>query len=525
MAEPPARNRRVLIVDGDSAFRETLERDFTSRGFDVENAGTREEAIAHVAAAPPDLVVLHLCLGPVGAALELLRRWKIEQPALIVILVSSDASLGLVVDALKEGARRFFVKPIAAATIIDELEERRSPLLKPYLSPLLADSHQLSLAALQAEGVDRFFAVSPGLLCVAGFDGYFKLLNPAWEKVLGYSIDELCSKPQIDLVHPDDRQKATDEALEICAGQTVFRYKNRYCCKDGSYRWLAWSATPSPAHRLIYASARDITNQVRMELGLRESNARLKQSATTLIELGRFKDEVSAMLVHDLKNPLSVIVSNYEYVLEGFEGSADCLEALRDSQSAGRRMLRLLANLLDVARLERGTLDVCAKEVSLAKLVEPVATQRRVLAQARQITIVLASAPELVVTVDADLMTRAVENIFDNALRHTPEGGSIEIEMRDAGANVEVRIGNSGCAIPVETRDAIFDKSCQGDNVGRMNLGLGLYFCRLAIEAQGGKIWVEETERLPTVFGIRLPRRLADAPRPAPSEPVMVADR
>src|SRR6185295_2067265 len=111
--------------------------------------------------------------------------------------------------------------------------------------------------ALDAAGVDRFFAISPGLLCVEGFDGYFKMLNPAWEETLGYSIEELCSKPSIDFVHPDDRAKATDEAFEVCGGRTVFRFKNRYCCKDGTYRWLAWASAPSPAHRLIYGSARD----------------------------------------------------------------------------------------------------------------------------------------------------------------------------------------------------------------------------------------------------------------------------
>ena len=117
--------------------------------------------------------------------------------------------------------------------------------------------------------------------------------------------------------------------------------------------------------------------------------------------------------------------------------------------------------------------------------------------------------------VDADLMTRAVENIFDNALRHTPNGGSIEIERREVGPDVEIRIGNSGGAIPVEERMTIFEKHQRGSTeVGRMNLGLGLYFCRLAIEAQGGKMWVEETTRMPTVFGIRLPRT---APRQATS--------
>jgi PAS domain S-box-containing protein len=538
MVDVPARKRRVLIVDDDASFGDSLESEFVQYSCEVETAVTAADAIARVAAAAPDLVVLDLYLAD-GAALDLLREWKTQFPALVVILVSDNASLSVVVDALKEGAHRFFTKPVTAATLLEELQERQDDESSAR--------HQLGAAALNAEGIDRFFAISPGLLSVAGFDGYFKMLNPAWEKALGYSIADLCSKPYLELVHPDDRAKAIDEALEIRGGETVFRFKNRYRCKDDSYRWLEWMATPSPAHHLIYASARDVTKSVRMEQGLRDSYHRLMQVMAnrdamlracgdknttlaskndaltgkndTLVELGRFKDEVAAMIVHDLKNPLSVIVANYDYILEGFEGSVDCLEALRSSQAAGRRMLRLLANLVDVRRLEGETLNVRTSELNLMELLESVAEQRRVLATAGNIEIVVAPSPEVKVMVDPDLVTRTIENIFDNALRHTPRGGTIEIELREVGLDVEIRIGNSGRAIPVEARHAIFEKYCQSaSDFGHMNLGLGLYFCRLAVEAQGGGIWVEETDRMPTVFGIRLPRVAVNAARPMPAE-------
>jgi PAS domain S-box-containing protein len=523
-ATGPGEKRRVLVIAGDPSFAASLEPDFEAFGFEVQTVTTAEEATARLVAAPPDLVLLDLYLSH-GATLDLLRVWKAQHPALKVVLTSQSASLTAVVGALKEGANCFFARPVSVAAILGELEEQPPPQ-NHFLSPLVATNHRLGSAALRAEGVDRFFAISSGLLSVAGFDGYFKMLNPAWEKVLGYSIDELCATPYLDLVHPDDRDKATDEALELRGGQTVFHFRNRYRRKDGSYRWLSWIATPYAAQELIYASARDVTNIVRMEQGLRESNMRLKGEVAnrdqqlressakndTLVELVRFKDEVASMIVHDLKNPLSVVVANYDYLLEGFEGSADCLEALRDSRNAGQRMLRLLANLVDVARLESGTLDVHSSEMTLSQLLEPIAEQRRVLARSRKIAIVLAPAAEMTVMVDPDLLTRTVENIFDNAIRHTPRGGRIEVERRQVGPDVEIRIGNSGGAIPLEARRTIFEKNQQGTaDLGRMNLGLGLYFCRLAIEAQGGKMWVEETERMPTVFGIRLPRSVPHA--------------
>jgi len=447
--------------------------------------------------------------------------------------------LPTVVDALKAGARGFFPKPVSSAALLDELLPRQGgdlalppPLVSSLVSSFLGANHHLGTAALKAEGVDRFFAISPGLMSIAGFDGYFKMLNPAWETTLGYSVDELCAKPFLDLVHPDDREKATDEALEIRGSQTVFRFKNRYRCKDGSYRWLAWSATPSPVEGLVYGSARDVTKSVGLEQGLRESIDRLKQLVEsredllrdstikndTLVQLGRFKDEVAAMIVHDLKNPLSVILSNYDFVMDGFQGPTDCREALEDSQDAGRRMLCLLTNLVDVARLEDGQLQTHGSRISLSQLLQPLVEQRRVLARGRKISIVLTPSPEITATVDADLVVRTVENILDNAIRHTPAGGCIEIELREDGPEVEIRVGNSGPAIPVEARQSIFAKHGQGGAaVERRHVGLGLYFCRLATEAQGGRIWVEETERLPTVFAIRLPR--AALALAAPSEP------
>jgi len=500
VAEPS----RVLIVDADPTFCAALARDFEAREFTVATAGSAETANAQFAAARPHLVVLDLSLG--AAVHALLRDWKRDAPEVVIVLVSGNPSFAPVVGALNEGARRFFGKPVTAEVLASELTHQ---------------THTLGMAGLDPDGVDRFFAISPGLLALQGFDGFFKMVNPAWERTLGYTADELCAIPFAELLHPDDRVTATDEAIETTNRQTVFRFRNRYRCKDGSYRWLAWSATPSPEHRLIYASARDVTATVRMEQGLRASNDLLKRAVSmrdkdlretmlkheTLVELDRFKDEVTATLVHDLKNPLSVIVANYDYILETFDGSQDALEALQDSQQAGHRILRMLANLVDVAQLNIGTLEITPKRASVSALLHSIVEQRRVLARTVGITIIERDNPMIYWLFDADLMTRTIENIFDNALRYTPTGGTIEIALQETGTQLGIRIGNSGRAIPPELRELVFERYGQATTaLGSMNLGLGLYFCRSAIEAHGGRIWIDETDVLPTVFVIELPR-------------------
>ena len=118
---------------------------------------------------------------------------------------------------------------------------------------------------------ERLFDLSLDLLCIAGFDGYFKRLNPAFELTLGYTLEELLSRPFLEFVHPDDRAQ-TVEAMEVLGGETaVVRFEHRYVRKDGSTCWLEWSARPALDEGLIYAAGRDVSEDKRAEDRLRRS--------------------------------------------------------------------------------------------------------------------------------------------------------------------------------------------------------------------------------------------------------------
>lgn len=106
---------------------------------------------------------------------------------------------------------------------------------------------------------DRFFAASIDLLCFVDFNGHFKRVNPAWERTLGFTAEELTSRPFIEFVHPEDRERTVAQNALVRAGGNAIAFENRYRCKDGSYRWLLWNATSDASVSTIYSVARDVT--------------------------------------------------------------------------------------------------------------------------------------------------------------------------------------------------------------------------------------------------------------------------
>jgi PAS domain S-box-containing protein len=154
----------------------------------------------------------------------------------------------------------------AYQTMIEELATLRQRVTE--LEVNLATQLQKQSTALQ-EG-ENFFRLSLDMLCIAGADGYFKRLNPSWERILGFVPEELYAQPYIDFVHPDDRE-ATIAIAQQLHERTVINFENRYRCKDGSYKWLTWASILWGDNQTIYAVARDITEYKRSQEALRQS--------------------------------------------------------------------------------------------------------------------------------------------------------------------------------------------------------------------------------------------------------------
>lgn len=138
-----------------------------------------------------------------------------------------------------------------------------------------------------AELETRFFAVSNEMLCCLGFDGRFRRLNSAWERTLGFSIEELMSRPFIEFVHPDDRERTLDKNRNVRGGGQALGFENRYVCKDGSYRWFRWNAASDTIGGVIYSVARDVTEEKQAQL---EREQLVIQLRSALAEVRTLRD-------------------------------------------------------------------------------------------------------------------------------------------------------------------------------------------------------------------------------------------
>jgi PAS domain S-box-containing protein len=261
---------RILIVDDESLMAKELEATVIRCGFEVAAiASSGREALALAVETAPDLALIDVTIDGdmrgLEVAAEIRRRWPI--PIIFMADDTDEATLRHLREIQPFG---HIAKPVSDNE------------LRIHLETALDDDEAIKFVS---EHEERFFRVSIDMLCCLGFTGYFKRLNPAWERALGFSTQELMSRPFIEFVHPDDRERTLMQNRLVRTGGQALAFENRYLCKDGSYRWLRWNAAPDSDHRVIYSAARDIT----------DSKRAAEERETLVLELQAALAEVQAL--------------------------------------------------------------------------------------------------------------------------------------------------------------------------------------------------------------------------------------
>ncbi len=253
-------------------------------------------------------------------------------------------------------------------------------------------------------------------------------------------------------------------------------------------------------------------NLSRYRRELEALNAALTRKNEELQKLNVQKDELTAMIVHDLRNPLTSIISGLQFLEERLEQqNAKDTEFIRIALDGATEMLTMVNSLLDVAKLEAGEMPLHRSRFDLAEAVAQVLELTNWTAEQKQLTFNIV-CPDHPVWVEADreLTFRVLSNLLGNAIRFTPFGGQISLWWYPSQTPgwVEVAVQDTGPGIPEGYRKKIFEKfvTVQGRREGvKASTGLGLTFCKLAVEAHGGRIWVESEMGRGSTFFFTLP--------------------
>jgi two-component system, sensor histidine kinase and response regulator len=239
------------------------------------------------------------------------------------------------------------------------------------------------------------------------------------------------------------------------------------------------------------------------------SMLRIKRQHDELRDLMRVREDLGHMIVHDMRNPLSVILATADLLASRPSVGADWKKSLDRIQGQAERLNGFLNDMLLLAKLEQGKLVVNRAPTTLREFVAPIEASFRVVAEARGLTfIVIAPASEQVVDIDSHLVSRVVDNLLSNAFKFSPRGADVVLRIEPpatAGGVLRLSVADQGSGIPEDERPRLFQKfSTVAGPMKASQLGLGLAFCKLAVEAHGGRITIADNEPRGAVFVVEL---------------------
>jgi len=248
-----------------------------------------------------------------------------------------------------------------------------------------------------------------------------------------------------------------------------------------------------------------------LQVEQRKNAELLREQRDALLRAKRRTEELAELIVHDLRNPLASILANLQFTLASGQLVGEPNEALKDSVHASEALHRMILNLLDMSRSDDTGLRVQTSEMDLLRIAREVRDQVHHRSQQDGKTVVVsASAQTVRLYADPALLRRVVENLIDNSIKYTPSGGTITIALSPGeGGGAVLKVSDQGPGVPEAYRESVFDKYAQLDRDAarraRSSRGLGLAFCRLAVEAHGGRIWIEDNVPRGAVFCVSLP--------------------
>ncbi|MCA1657917.1 MAG: PAS domain S-box protein, partial [Verrucomicrobiaceae bacterium] len=331
---------------------------------------------------------------------------------------------------------------------------------------------------------------SQDVICTVDEAGRFLTVNAACEQLWGYTPAELVGREYMTLVHPDDRAKTEAVAAELRTDRKVTDFVNRYVRKDGGQVDVLWSASWSETDRIAFCVAHDVTERSRIEKVLREAKEEADRANMA-------KSEFLSRMSHELRTPLNAILGFGQLIERQSETDAQ-RNRVGYILGAGRHLLNLINEVLDISRIEAGKLQLSSEPVRIADALAEALDLMRPIAAERRIDLLASSDldGDCFVQADRQRFKQVLLNLLTNAIKYTPSGGKVSVEYSPVGENT-IRLGftDTGPGIPAHNLSRLFTPfdRLDAEESSVEGTGLGLALCQRLMQAMQGRVGVDST--------------------------------
>jgi PAS domain S-box-containing protein len=346
----------------------------------------------------------------------------------------------------------------------------------------------------------RLFNTEVNLNAIAGFDGYFKKLSPAWETLLGWSDAELKSKPYIEFVHPDDISPTKEVATQLSEGHDSHHFENRFRGKDGSYRWLLWSSATDVKNNLLYASAIDITERKKSEDELLRSKQSLETLASKLQEQNRQLDEFAHIISHNLRSPVGNIRALIS-LLSPTSSLGEYQQIFEKIKIVSNNLNDTMNDLMETLKVKTDT-DIARVEIRFKEVFDKViqSLEGELIQRGASVTFDFNDAPKIYYS--KAYLESIFQNLLSNALKYssTKRKPEIRVSTSTEESGVVLRVQDNGLGIDMVKYGSKLFGLHKTFHVHADARGVGLFLVKTQIEALGGSISAESEIDKGTTF-------------------------
>jgi len=475
----------ILLVEDDPGQARLVTKALARAGYDISHVPDAAGCLEQVRRQPPSLLLLDRGL-PDGDGLDLLRTLRAEFPQICVIMLTGTDDAAVAVDAMRIGAADYIVKRPDLSHLTDlplVLTRNRERL------QLLREHEVLNQKVRASEERYRgLFDNASDAIFVCDNAGLLQQVNRAFLDLVRCSRDDVQGRQLDDFLAPSSPTRAQGLRERSLCGERQSAAELHLLSEGGWTTALEVLTRPMHAHGAVsgfQSVGRDVTEQRRIE---------------------QMKADFLAMVTHDMKNPVAIIVGYTEIMLNDGDVSSECRDMLVSIDSSARGLLHLIMNFLDLSKIEAGALRLQQVETDINEVLQHVVQYQRGLAKAKKIEVIEKLEPIPLVQVDRSQMERVFINLIGNAIKFTPREGRISLETSCPNHMLEVRISDTGPGIPAEQLPQLFRKYQRLSSAGQTDgTGLGLFIAKSMVEAHGGRIRVESHPNTGATFVVSLP--------------------